>query len=305
MTTTIRLLCMVAPLVALAVPAGAQSLQPLGCLIEPHRVVELGSPVIGVIESIKVERGDRVKKGQVIAVLRADVERAAVGVAATKAQVDAEVQAALANNDLAQRKYERAKELVAQKFISSQGLEQTRAEAEVAAQKLAQAREQRRIWDRELKLAEAQLGMRTIRAPANGIIAERYVSPGERVEEKPVVRLATIDPLRVGIDLDSEESLRLWARGFSYAYDGVDQAWEEILATAEEEDRERLSVALTALGVWSDPAELQRIQELTDAELEEDLRSYREFLPVALGLVAGVGRGVYEAKRAGRARWRA
>jgi RND family efflux transporter MFP subunit len=197
MTTTIRLLCMVAPLVALAVPAGAQSLQPLGCLIEPHRVVELGSPVIGVIESIKVERGDRVKKGQVIAVLRADVERAAVGVAATKAQVDAEVQAALANNDLAQRKYERAKELVAQKFISSQGLEQTRAEAEVAAQKLAQAREQRRIWDRELKLAEAQLGMRTIRAPANGIIAERYVSPGERVEEKPVVRLATIDPLRV------------------------------------------------------------------------------------------------------------
>lgn len=107
-----------------------------------------------------------------------------------------------------------------------------------------------------------------------------------------------IDPMRVGIDLDSEESLRLWARGFSYAYDGVDQAWEEILATAEEEDRERLSVALTALGVWSDPAELQRIQELTDAELVEDLRSYREFLPVALGLVAGVGRGVYEAKLA-------
>ena len=197
MTTTIRWLCMVAPLVALAGPTGAQSLQPLGCLIEPHRVVELGSPVIGVIESIMVERGDRVKKGQVIAVLRADVERAAVGVAATKAQVEAEVQAALANNDLAQRKYERAKELVAQNFISSQGLEQTRAEAEVAAQKLAQAREQRRIWDRELKLAEAQLGMRTIRAPANGIIAERYVSPGERVEEKPVVRLATIDPLRV------------------------------------------------------------------------------------------------------------
>jgi RND family efflux transporter MFP subunit len=195
--TGIRLLCMVAPLVASASPAGAQSLQPLGCLIEPHRVVELGSPVIGVIESILVERGDRVRKGQVIATLRADVERAAVGVAATKAQVEAEVQAALANNDLAQRKYERAKELVAQNFISSQGLEQTRAEAEVAAQKLAQAREQRRIWDRELKLAEAQLGMRTIRAPANGVIAERYVSPGERVEEKPVVRLATLDPLRV------------------------------------------------------------------------------------------------------------
>jgi RND family efflux transporter MFP subunit len=196
---TIRLLCTLAALAPLCGGAGAQSLQPLGCLIEPHRVVELGSPVIGVIESIGVERGDRVRKGQVIAVLRADVERAAVGVAATKAQVAAEVQAAQANYDLARRKYERAKDLMDRSFISSQALEQSRADAEVAEQKLAQAREQRRIWDRELKLAEAQLGMRTIRSPANGVIAERYLSPGERVEEKPIVRLATIDPLRIEV----------------------------------------------------------------------------------------------------------
>lgn len=193
----IRVLCSFAALFPLSGGAGAQSLQPLGCLIEPHRVVELGSPVIGVIESIEVERGDRVRKGQVIATLRADVERAAVGVAATKADVAAEVQAAQANYDLARRKHERAQDLVDRKFISSQALEQARADADVAEQKLAQAREQRRIWDRELKLAEAQLGMRTIRSPANGVIAERYVSPGERVEEKPIVRLATIDPLRV------------------------------------------------------------------------------------------------------------
>src|SRR5262245_32415766 len=195
---TIPLLCAFA-LFPLSGGVGAQGLQPLGCLIEPHRTVELGTPVIGVVESIDVERGDRVRKGQVIATLRADVERAAVGVAATKAQVAAEVQAAQANYDLARRKYERAKDLMDKSFISNQALEQARADAEVAEQKLAQAHEQRRIWDRELKLAEAQLGMRTIRSPANGVIAERYVSPGERVEEKPIVRLATIDPLRVEV----------------------------------------------------------------------------------------------------------
>ena len=178
MTRRLRLLCASAALFPLSGGAGAQSLQALGCLIEPHRVVELGSPVIGVIESIVVERGDRVRKGQVIAVLRGDVERAAVGVAATKAEVAAEVQAAQAHYDLARRKYERAKDLVDRSFISSQALEQARADAEVAEQKLAQAREQRRIWDRELRLAEAQLGMRTIRSPANGVIAERDVSPG-------------------------------------------------------------------------------------------------------------------------------
>lgn len=190
---TVRLaLCLLA-----AASTCAQAAQPLGCLIEPSRVVEVGSAVIGVVESVKVERGDRVKKGDVLAVLRADVERAAVGVATTRAQVAAEVQAAQASYELAKQKHTRAIELRRQNFISEQALDQARAEAEVAQQRLSQAREQRRISARELRLAEAQLGLRTIRSPADGIIVERYMSGGERVEEKPIVRLATVDPLRV------------------------------------------------------------------------------------------------------------
>ena len=192
-------------MLALAPSVLAQAPQHLGCLIEPHRVAEVGSPVIGVLESVHVERGDRVSKGQVVATLRADVERAAVGVAATKAQVAAEVQAAQANYELARRKFERAKDLQTRNFISSQALEQARAEADVAQQKLAQAREQRRIWGRELNLAEAQLELRTIRSPANGVVVERYLAPGERVEEKPIVRVATLDPLRVEIVVPAEQ----------------------------------------------------------------------------------------------------
>lgn len=187
--------------VALASAAStwAAAAQPLGCLIEPHRVIEVGSPVIGVVESVKVERGDRIAKGDVIAVLRADVERAAVNVAATRAKVAAEIQAAQANYELARQKFARAVELRRQNFISAQALEQSRAEAEVAEQRLAQAREQRGISARELQLAEAQLGLRTIRSPVTGVVVERYMSGGERVEEKPIVRVATVDPLRVEI----------------------------------------------------------------------------------------------------------
>jgi len=177
----------------------AAGAQPLGCLIEPFRVVDVGSPVIGVVESVKVERGDRVAKGQIVALLRADVERAAVGIATSRAKLTAEIHAAEANFTLARDKYTRAQGLVAKKFISDQSLDQTRAEAEVAAQRLEQARDQRRIWEHELRLAEAQLELRTIRSPAEGIIVERYMSGGERVEEKPIVRVATVNPLRVEI----------------------------------------------------------------------------------------------------------
>lgn len=185
--------------IAAAASAAALAAQPLGCLIEPSRVIDVGSPVIGVLDSVKVERGDRVTKGEVIALLRSDVERAAVNVAATRAQIAAEVQAAQANYDLARQKLTRAQELKERNFISQQALDQARTEADVARQRLTQAREQRAIWNRELRLAEAQLEQRTIRSPADGVVVERYMSGGERVEEKPVVRIATIDPLRVEI----------------------------------------------------------------------------------------------------------
>lgn len=177
--------------------------QPLGCLIEPFRISDVGSPVIGVIESTLVERGDLVRAGQPLATLRADVERQSVAVAASKAQAIGEVRAAEATVELARQKLVRAKDLADQQFISGQALEQARADFQVAEQRLEQAREQRGIFAREHDLAQAQLGLRTIRSPVTGVIAERFLSAGERVEEKAMFRVAVVNPLRVEVVLPS------------------------------------------------------------------------------------------------------
>lgn len=186
-------------ILGLSLAGPARAATPLGCLIEPDRVAEVGSPMVGVIETMYVERGDRVTKGQPIAVLRADVERAQLGVAQSKAEADADVQAAQASVEFNRQRAVRASDLFQKKFISQQALDQARTEADIADQKLAQAREQRRVWQRELGLASAQLSQRTIRSPIDGVIAERYLSPGERVEEKPLVRVARVDPLKVQV----------------------------------------------------------------------------------------------------------
>jgi RND family efflux transporter MFP subunit len=175
--------------------------QALGCLIEPFRVSEVGSPIIGVIESTAVERGEQVRAGQVLATLRADVERQSLAVAQSKAQATGELRAAEANAELARQKLARAKNLSDQQFISSQALEQARAEAMVAENRLVQAREQRDVYAREHELAQAQLGLRTIRSPISGVVVERYLSAGERVEEKPIYRVAVVHPLRVEVVL--------------------------------------------------------------------------------------------------------
>jgi RND family efflux transporter MFP subunit len=175
--------------------------QPLGCLIEPFSVSDLGSPVVGVIEQVLVERGDRVRAGQPLAMLRADVEKGSVNVAQGRALAQGELKAAEANAELARQKLARAVDLARQEFISTQALEQARAEALVAENRLVQAREQRDIYHREHELAQAQLALRTIRSPSNGVVADRYMSAGERVEEKPMFRIAVIDPLRVEVVL--------------------------------------------------------------------------------------------------------
>lgn len=172
---------------------------PLRCVIEPEKVAEIGSPVIGVIETIFIERGDFVQKGQILAQLSATVERATLGAAKSRAASQADVQAAAANDELQRLKLARTEELIQKKFVALQVLEQVRAETSVAEQKLAQAREQRHIAQQELGLAQAQLDLRSIRAPFGGIVAERYVNTGERVELHPLFRLAKIDSLKVEI----------------------------------------------------------------------------------------------------------
>jgi RND family efflux transporter MFP subunit len=173
--------------------------EPLGCLIQPFQEAEIGSQVVGVLERVMVERGDFVKKGQPLVQLQSDVERAAVAAAKSRSEATAELQAAASNNDFAQKKKIRTKDLYQQNFVSQQARDQAATEAEVAEMKLKQTREQLRVAQHELSLANAQLAQRTIRSPLSGVVVERYLSEGERVEEKAVLKVAMVDPLKVEV----------------------------------------------------------------------------------------------------------
>ncbi len=176
-----------------------QAANTLDCMIQPHQVVQVGSAAPGVIERILVDRGDVVTSGQPIVQLNASVERAALAVARERAAQAGGVRAAAGAQELAQRELERANELVEQNFVSKTYVDKQRAEAQVAGGRSDEAREKRKLATREVDLAAAQLEQRTIRAPISGVVIERFASPGEYVDQKPVLRLAAIDPLRVDV----------------------------------------------------------------------------------------------------------
>lgn len=185
-------------LVALVV-GSAHAAQPLGCLIEAERTADIGSQVVGIIESIAVERGDMVKKGQVLAVLKAQSERAAVALAKARQEAEGEVHAAEAAARFSAQQLARNEDLFKRNFISHNALDQSRADAEVTRQKLEQARENRRVASNEVDYSRALLSQRSIISPFDGVVTERYLAPGERVEEKAILRVAQIDPLRVQV----------------------------------------------------------------------------------------------------------
>jgi len=190
-----RPLCFALVATCLATPVAAAPA--LGCLIEPDRVTDVGSPVMAVIDSVEVERGQIVRKGQVLVILRASVEQAAFDAARARAAAQADLQAAAANASFNRERLARAEDLFRQNFISQQALDQARTEAQLADQKLSQAREQQTVSLHERGVAAAQLQQRTIRSPIDGVVAERFMSAGERADDKPLLRIARIDPLRV------------------------------------------------------------------------------------------------------------
>ena len=183
---------------AALLPISAQA-EPMGCLIQPFQEADVGAQVVGILDRVLVERGDMVKKGQPLAMLNSDVERAAMAAAKLRAEATAELQAAASNHDFAQKKKVRTQDLYRQNFVSQQVRDQASTEADVAEMRLKQAREQMRQAHQEYALAMAQLNQRTIRSPFDGVIVERYLHEGERVEDKPVVKVVTIDPLRVEV----------------------------------------------------------------------------------------------------------
>ncbi len=192
---------------SVAATAGAPPRTPpaLGCLIEASAIVEVGASVIGVISSVAVERGDVVKKGQVLATLESNVERAAVQLALAKLRNQAEVSSARAQHDYAQKKASRTAELTDLKFVSPQAREQADTESQLAGMRVTQALEQQTLATQELAMARAQLAQRTLSSPVDGVVAERYMSVGERVENRPVLKLAQIDPLRVEVVLPASQ----------------------------------------------------------------------------------------------------
>jgi len=177
----------------------AQNIPQLDCVIEPHMVIDLSTQIDGIVEAIRVDRGDFVSKDEVLATLDRGVEQASVAFARARAETTAELRAGEVSVAFAQRREERVQTLLHESAVSTDQFDEVATEARLAQLQLDQAAESTRLAELELRRAEETLKRHTIRSPIDGVVVQRYLSPGESVKFQPMLRLAQIDPLRVEV----------------------------------------------------------------------------------------------------------
>ncbi len=150
----------------------AEEIPPIDCMIEPNIMVEISSPVAGVLDTITVDRSDEVKKGQVIATIKSDVEQVDVKISQEQLKLSKDI-------------YTRSLELYRKKVITI--TEKDKSDND------------KKISELNLQHAEANLRLRQIKSPIDGVVVKRHFSPGEFVESEPIIKLAQLDPLKIEV----------------------------------------------------------------------------------------------------------
>jgi membrane fusion protein, multidrug efflux system len=157
---------------------------PIPASIHGYIETAIYAKTAGYLKEINVDKGDRVRKGEVLAVLESP-------------ELDKQVADARANYWLQQVTDSRNQELVANAVIPQQTADNSHAA-------MLQARA---AYQQLLALQSYEI----VRAETDGIITARYVDPGALIPQvttpgasTPIVELATLQPLRVYADVPQD-----------------------------------------------------------------------------------------------------
>ena len=165
--------------------------------------------VAGYVQKISVDKGDRVRRGQTLAVLEVpEMVKELDQVEAAYREAVASLSRSKAEADLQAATYERYKEVHSKDpdAISKQELDEYRSRAEVAKAnvELAEAKVATARANHERLLALSQYAL--ITAPFSGVVTARFVDPGALIpgatsSNQPIVTLQDLDTLRVYVNV--------------------------------------------------------------------------------------------------------
>ncbi len=164
--------------------------------LRPLAQADVGSKTLGYLDAVLVERGDTVKRGQLLALVRpSDLPDQLVAARGSLSQ-------AQASSTLAQKNLERVHGLAPRGVVSQQELQQ--AQAAVATAEAQEAAAKAQVAAYATRLGETQ-----ITSPLDGVVAVRRLDPGALVGPTggggTILTIARVDVVRVFVTVTERE----------------------------------------------------------------------------------------------------
>ena len=194
--------------------------------VYPEIELKISPDISGEIVQLTVKEGDSVSKGQLLAMVYADIyatqrDQAAAGVNQQLAQVEnatATLAAVKARMEQADRQYQRQKQLFQEKVISKLEFEQadnayqtSKADYNAALQIIKSGKAGVESARASLNRANKDLGRTSIMAPMSGVVSMLNVKKGERVVGNSmmagteIMRIADMRIIEVRVDVGEND----------------------------------------------------------------------------------------------------
>lgn len=186
-------------------PANASLLDASGFIVA-RRIATVSSKVTGRVREVRIEEGQAVAAGEILATLDpidADAQRALASaqVAAAESQI-AQVQAQLTEAEANAR---RLGALVGERLVSRQQYDQAIAQRDALRASLASARRSAEVAVRQRDVADIGFDNTIVRAPFAGVITAKAAQPGEIVSPVSAGGGFTRTGIGTIVDMDSLE----------------------------------------------------------------------------------------------------
>jgi RND family efflux transporter MFP subunit len=178
---------------------------------EPYRTVDLSSDETGTIAAIKVEQGEAVQQGDLIAKLDDSVQTLQLELAQHLAKSESALHATEKAYEKRIAIHARIQKLIKTQNASESELIRAEMELSIAKSKLLSAKEDLATREIEARRAAAQLERRSIRAPFTGIIDTVHRREGEFISplRPEVVTIVQLDRLFATFNVPSSQYSQL------------------------------------------------------------------------------------------------
>ncbi len=231
--------------------AAANSVLDASGYVVARRQATVSSKVTGKVVEVRVEEGMRVEEGQVVALLDDTTQQAQLSLArAQVASARAALEETAADLRNARLERDRLRDLLERKLTSVASVDAAEAAFDRLAARLETGREDVKVAERNVALAEDALSNMTIRAPFAGMVVTKNAQPGEMISPVSAGGGFTRTGICTIIDTDSLE-----------IEVDVNEAYIQRVSAGQ-----RVSATLDAYPEWRIPAEVIAIIPTADRQ---------------------------------------